>query len=82
MLYTFTLGGASSAYELYVIVLRFAIAFAVALSVLVSVDRLLHVLKCLQARTSPIMPAELIPNLHEAAWQQIPCFTLPRKARM
>lgn len=53
LLYTFTLGGASSLYELYLVVLRLAIAFAVALSVLVSLDRLLHVLKCFQVLNLP-----------------------------
>ena len=48
LLYTFSLGHASSLYELYLVTLRLAIALAVALSVLVSVDRLLHVLKFLQ----------------------------------
>ena len=55
LLYTFTLGNASSAYELYVAVLRFAIAAAVALSVLVSLDRILHVLKCLQVSSSALV---------------------------
>lgn len=50
LVYTFTLGGASSFYELYVLVLRFAIAVAVAMSVFVSIDRLFHVLKCFQVR--------------------------------
>ena len=56
LLYTFSLGHASSLYELYLVTLRLAIALAVALSVLVSVDRLLHVLKFLQVlRLAPAL---------------------------
>ena len=44
MLYTFT--SYSSLYELYVALLRGVISLAVGLSVLVSLDRLWHVLKC------------------------------------
>ena len=44
MLYTFT--SFSTLYELYVALLRAIISLAVGLSVLVSIDRLWHVLKC------------------------------------
>ena len=44
MLYTFT--SFTTVYELYVALLRAVISLAVGLSVLVSLDRLWHVLKC------------------------------------
>jgi hypothetical protein len=49
--YTFTFGHANSLLEIYIVILRATIIIAIALSLIVSLDRIWHVYKYVQVQS-------------------------------